>query len=120
MQRESDQFPPPRTVCHVKTQLAFIQTSAAPDVEGLHVIFIVADKQERSTAIQFLTIYAKAHIEKRITTQRAECGPNVCRPFAPAEALLFFTFPHDLRIKTKSGVVDKNVLIDFTDVDARY
>ncbi len=50
-QRQSDQSQSPGTISHVETQLALIEMSSTADVQRLHFVLVVTDKDKRRVAV---------------------------------------------------------------------
>src|ERR1700704_422881 len=94
-QSKSNQSQSPDAISHIKTQLAFIKTGPTADVERLHFVFVVADKDEGRATPKLLLVNAQAYVQKRVATENGKRRPDIRGPFAPSESLLLLAFAND-------------------------
>ena len=102
---------------HIQTQMSGVQTSSPADVETFHLIRVVADKDERRARSDFLAVGIQANVKKRIAAQNFERGAKKRIPLSVAEPLSLLAPPHDVRVKSQTGIVNKYLSVDLSNVN---
>jgi len=110
--------PPSHPVCQVKREFSRIEPLACSDLKSGHMVLVVSDKKERCSSAKSFPFHFNPKIEKGETTKYIEESPGEGWPFAGASAFLFRYPPlHEVRIDSKTGIVDKDATINFAYID---
>src|SRR5689334_20103583 len=105
-------------MCQVKRELARIEAAPLSDLKSSHLVLVVPDEKEGCSAAQSFPVHFDAKIEKGEATKYTEEGPGEGRPLAHPGPLLFGNASlHDVRINSKTGIVDKDASIDLAHID---
>jgi hypothetical protein len=96
----------------IHAQFASVELEASPDIEALHLVFIIPHENEWRVAHEFLLVYLDVDVEKRVPRQHGYNRTRKCPPFAPARLLLLLALPNDARVDPQAGIVQENVPIN--------
>src|SRR5882724_502831 len=114
---QPDQPQPSSSVRDVEAELAGIETGAATNIKSLHLIFVVADEDKRCATRQSFSVNVQMNVEKRITAQHRNGGPDVRRPLTPAQPLLLRALANDAWIQAEAGIVDEDVVVNLAKIN---
>lgn len=115
---DAKKAPASNPMCQVKREFPRIEPVSRPDFKPCHLVLVVSDKEKRRSAAKSSPVDFNAKIEKGETAKCIEEGPGEGRPLAGASAFLFSDASlHDVRIDSKTGIVDKDASINFAHID---